>query len=70
MCIRDRGRSPHPAAREGEEGSLIHLVGGLERELIQQALGACRGNKARAAEALGIPRSTLYYRMKKLGING
>lgn len=66
----EQGRSPHPAAREGEEGSLIHLVGGLERELIQQALGACRGNKARAAAALGIPRSTLYYRMKKLGING
>lgn len=39
-----------------------------ERELIIKALGDCNYNKAQAASRLGIPRSTLYYKIKALGI--
>ncbi len=40
----------------------------LEKELIVNTLAECGGNKARAALRLGVPRSSLYYRIKKLGI--
>ena len=39
-----------------------------DRVLILQALSQTGGNKAKAARLLGIDRSLLYYRMKKLGI--
>ena len=39
-----------------------------ERELILNALRDCSHNKSSAAKVLGIPRSTLYYKMKSLGI--
>ena len=39
-----------------------------DRVLILQALIQTGGNKAKAARLLGIDRSLLYYRMKKLGI--
>ncbi len=35
---------------------------------IQHALAQARGNRTRAAKLLGIPRHTLLYRMKKLGM--
>lgn len=39
-----------------------------EREVIVKALEKCRNNKAQAAKLLGIPRSTLYYKLKTLNI--
>lgn len=39
-----------------------------EREMITRALRDCAHNKSSAAKLLGIPRSTLYYKMKNLGI--
>ncbi len=41
-----------------------------ERELILKALRDCGGNRKRAAEMLGINRTTLYNKMKSYGISG
>ncbi len=39
--------------------------GHIEKEMILQALKAAQGNKSRAAELLGIHRTTLYQKLKK-----
>jgi DNA-binding NtrC family response regulator len=41
----------------------------LERRQIEQALAAENGHVARAAERLGVPRSTLYHKLKVYGIS-
>jgi transcriptional regulator of acetoin/glycerol metabolism len=52
-------------------GSKIDLDSQLEdierRELLA-ALQRCSGNKAEVARSLGMQRTTLYYRLKRLGI--
>jgi DNA-binding NtrC family response regulator len=40
----------------------------LERNVIQRALASCDYSRARAANALGISRVTLYKKMKKYGL--
>ena len=42
----------------------------FERERVEEALAAAGGNKAEAARILGIARTTLISRMKKLGLEG
>ncbi|MFZ2957970.1 MAG: sigma-54 dependent transcriptional regulator [Candidatus Ozemobacteraceae bacterium] len=54
--------------RVGNDKGLIETLATLERELIEAALSGAGGVKARAAEALRIPRTNLLYRMKKLGL--
>lgn len=49
--------------------TLEDMMLGQEKAVIVKALEACRYNKAEAAKMLGIPRSTLYYKLKSLGIN-
>ncbi|MGB3302856.1 MAG: helix-turn-helix domain-containing protein [Gordonia sp. (in: high G+C Gram-positive bacteria)] len=41
-----------------------------ERQAIIEALDAAAGNKSHAAKALGVSRTTLYTRIRALGING
>jgi transcriptional regulator of acetoin/glycerol metabolism len=43
--------------------------GRRERERLVRALAAARGNKAEAARALGLPRSTLLSRLQKHGLS-
>jgi two-component system response regulator AtoC/two-component system response regulator HupR/HoxA len=56
-----------PVAAEGL--SLSGRLDAIERRELLQALETCGGNKAEVARALGIHRTTLYYRLKKLGID-
>lgn len=48
-----------------EESSLNEITDRAEREIILQTLKGCSGDKSKAARKLGVPRSTLYYKMKK-----
>jgi two-component system response regulator AtoC/two-component system response regulator HupR/HoxA len=41
----------------------------MERRELCAALERCGGNKAEVARMLGIQRTTLYYRLKRLGID-
>ncbi|MFT3768272.1 MAG: sigma-54 dependent transcriptional regulator [Minicystis sp.] len=63
--------SPSSSPPPSDGSSRIHLDSQLEdierRELIS-ALQRCNGNKAEVARSLGMQRTTLYYRLKKLGI--
>ena len=53
-----------------DEGALTltSRLDAIERRELLAALKQCGGNKAEVARALGIHRTTLYYRLKKLGI--
>ncbi|MBI4703642.1 MAG: sigma-54-dependent Fis family transcriptional regulator [Deltaproteobacteria bacterium] len=63
------GRSPGPADRGAPDGlSLDGRLDAIERRELLAALEQHGGNKAEVARALGIHRTTLYYRLKRLGI--
>jgi DNA-binding NtrC family response regulator len=47
---------------------LKHALEGPEKLFIEQALQHCSGNRERAAELLGINRSTLFAKLRKYGI--
>ena len=49
--------------------SLSRRLDAIERRELVDALEAHGGNKAEVARSLGIHRTTLYYRLKKLGID-
>ena len=59
-----------PAAPNGGARSLRSSVSDLERRMIQDALERHRWNKAKVARSLNIPRSTLYYRLRVLDLDG
>ncbi len=48
--------------------SLRDLLEGPEREILVQALKAHGGNRERTAKALGINRTTLFHKMRRLGL--
>jgi Nif-specific regulatory protein len=50
-------------------GGLVETLESLERELITEALKNSRGNKAKAARALGISERLMGLRVKKYAIN-
>ncbi len=51
-----------------EHGSLVERTDKLESEMIQTALERFRWNKTKAAEHLGLKRTTLQYKIKKYGL--
>jgi transcriptional regulator with GAF, ATPase, and Fis domain len=61
-------------ARSTEQGgagapALKQVLEGVERDLILTALRESRGNKAKAARALGITERLMGLRVKRLGID-
>ena len=51
-----------------EDGvDLPALISSIERELIERSLERTRGNKGRAAQLLGLKRTTLVEKLKRLG---
>ena len=57
------------ATDEKNTESLSIITDRAEKDIISQALDKCGGDRSRAARMLGIPRSTLYYKLKKYNIN-
>jgi DNA-binding NtrC family response regulator len=51
-----------------EDASLEDKLEEIEKRAIKEALKKTKGHKTKAAEMLGMNRSTMYYRMKKYGI--
>ena len=69
-----RGAAGAPAAAvaplpEGPPRPLKEALALPERRIIEQALAHCGGNRERAAKLLGINRSTLFHKLRKLGIH-
>ncbi len=58
---------PHEAVSKGAQ-PLHEVLDATERSLLLRALEDCDGVQARAAERLGLSKSNLGYRMKRLGI--
>ena len=54
----------------GRTATLAEALAGPEKEIIRSALAVHGGSRKRAAEALGIDRTTLYKKMKKYGLLG
>ena len=48
-------------------GKLPEVIERVERELIRRALAASGGNRAQAAEELGIRRQLLYQKLERYG---
>jgi len=66
-------RSAASAVSAPDTGAVLPLKKALEkpeREIIRQALEYARGNREHAAKLLGINRSTLFYKMRKLKVAG
>ena len=64
--------APKECTPAGESASRLDLptqLDDIERRELSIALTKCAGNKAEVARMLGIQRTTLYYRLKRLGID-
>jgi DNA-binding NtrC family response regulator len=58
------------AAEAREQGRFEDVMARYERGLLESALKEADGNRSEAARILGVKRTTLYSRMKALGIAG
>ena len=59
-----------PAEHPPAPVALEEVLQCVERNLIQEALARCGGNKAQAARLLGLSRPRLYRRLRELGLEG
>lgn len=66
----DIGLTDLPPEYRRDIGCPLPTLQRSERDTILAALADCRGNKVAVAERLGIARSTLYRKMRALGIKG
>jgi DNA-binding NtrC family response regulator len=57
------------AAAAAAPASLTELVDGYERDLIAEALSQHNGNAAQAAKTLGVPKTTLAFKIKKYALS-
>ncbi|MGH2417000.1 MAG: helix-turn-helix domain-containing protein, partial [Candidatus Limnocylindria bacterium] len=64
----DGNGAAEPATNGETGGSFKDQVASLERQLIKEALDRADGNKAKAAEDLGIYRRLLYTKIKEYGL--
>ena len=64
----DANRENHSNASSHQEGNLIEKKSLMERDNIAEAMEKFKGNKKKAAEYLGISRSTLYEKLKQYGL--
>jgi two-component system, NtrC family, response regulator AtoC len=70
LLFQERREPPGPAVLAEDGGlTLTSRLDAIERRELLAALDKYGGNKAEVARALGIHRTTLYYRLKKLGID-
>ncbi len=60
---------PETRATRQEDDRLSFSVGDAEKEQLLEALRRARGNRTEAAALLNIHRTTLYFRLKKYGID-
>ncbi len=69
--VRRGSAAPEPAAASADwlAGSLPAAVARLEAEMIRRALAATGGNRAAAAEQLGIRRQLLYQKLARYGLD-
>ena len=55
-------------SRSGATDRLNDELADLERDRLISALAACGGNKAQAARQLGMPRTTLFSKLRRHGL--
>ncbi|MFH1570065.1 MAG: sigma-54 dependent transcriptional regulator [Gemmatimonadota bacterium] len=63
------GARPDDGPRR-RQGRLRDILAGVEREVIEEAMGRLQGNKSHMAEHLGITRYTLLQKMREYGLEG
>lgn len=65
-----KGKESYSQVYSKNTMNLSKVISNKEKELILNALKLCDNNKLKAAKMLNIPRSTLYFKMSKYGIQG
>lgn len=63
-----RTRSAAPVVIDLSRERLFEELSDFERQRLTDALAQCGGNKSQAARLLGIPRSTLFSKLRKMGL--
>ena len=58
---------PHSVAIPEAGFDFDRAIGGIERQILEETLRKTKGNKSAAAEMLGLKRTTLAAKMKRLG---
>lgn len=65
-----KGEEAQPLIKHENIYDLNHILDNAEREAIINVMKIARNNKSHAAKLLNIPRSTLYFKLKKYNLEG